>query len=250
MLLRDNQGSAQTGGTMEKQVLPGCFRGVLAATLLLVTHPRALSPDSLDYSSGKQGTFSCIPYLALSLGVSAFLDSPVHNHFQDTGASWTGFASVSDLAGEKAVLLPAVVLAYGAGRYLFRDEGLQAASLASAKALAISFAAVEGIKQLAGRARPFTGEGSASFQPFPGRDDRYRSLPSGHTAAAFAAVTPFAERYSRWLYLVPAAVAVGRVAQDRHWVTDVVLGGGIGFISGRLFTNELRLFPGGVEILF
>jgi len=164
--------------------------------------------------------------------------------------SWSDFASVSDLAGEKAVLLPAVAVAWGAGRFLLRDEGLQSAAFASAKALAVSFVTVEGIKQLAGRARPSTGEGSASFNPFPGGDDRYRSLPSGHTAAAFAAVTPFAERYSRWLYLIPAAVAVGRVSQDRHWVTDVVLGGGIGFISGRLFNNELRLFPGGVEFLF
>lgn len=118
LLLRDHQGRAQTGGTMEKQVLQGCFRGFLAATLLLVTHPRALSPDSMEYYAGEQGTFSCLPYLALSLGASAFLDSPVHNHFQDTRASWTGFASVFDLAGEKSVSKPFVFSLIP----LFQDE--------------------------------------------------------------------------------------------------------------------------------
>ncbi|HLW07688.1 MAG TPA: phosphatase PAP2 family protein, partial [Marinilabiliaceae bacterium] len=82
--------------------------------------------------------------------------------------------------------------------------------------------------------------------------DSYKSLPSGHASLAFAVFTPFAENYSRWLYAIPISVAFGRVYQNKHWFSDVVVGSSIGFISGWLFTHNknVQLLPNGVIVKF
>jgi len=64
------------------------------------------------------------------------------------------------------------------------------------------------------------------------------SFPSGHTAQAFAAATFMAKEYghkSVWYsigaYSVATSVGVLRVMNNRHWVSDVLAGAGIGILS-------------------
>ena len=90
-------------------------------------------------------------------------------------------------------------------------------------------ALVSGIaKHLTGRTRP--------------AGDSFNSFFSGHASTAFAAATTltiFAYEYdwldddTRWAvpatsYLVAGATAYLRVAGDRHWLTDVLVGGVVG----------------------
>lgn len=63
------------------------------------------------------------------------------------------------------------------------------------------------------------------------------SFPSGHTSSAFATATSLTYAYG-WKAAVPAytmAVWTGlsRMADDDHWLSDVVAGGFLGFIFGR-----------------
>lgn len=67
------------------------------------------------------------------------------------------------------------------------------------------------------------------------------SFPSGHTAQVFAAATFMAKEYghiSRWYsigaYTVATGVGVLRVMNNRHWVSDVLAGAGIGILSTNL----------------
>lgn len=67
------------------------------------------------------------------------------------------------------------------------------------------------------------------------------SFPSGHTAQAFAAATFMAKEYahkSAWYsigaYTVATGVGVMRVMNNRHWVSDVLVGAGIGIFSTNL----------------
>lgn len=72
--------------------------------------------------------------------------------------------------------------------------------------------------------------------------DRNESFVSGHTAEAFAMlvsatrVTAARGRKTRWLWIsgLPLAVATGyfRIAADKHYLTDVLAGAGIGIAAG------------------
>jgi hypothetical protein len=70
----------------------------------------------------------------------------------------------------------------------------------------------------------------------PNQGDHF-SFPSGHTSSAFATATSLTYAYG-WRAAVPAysmAVWTGlsRIADDNHWLSDVVAGAFLGFIFGR-----------------
>ena len=68
------------------------------------------------------------------------------------------------------------------------------------------------------------------------------SFPSGHTATAFASATILHKEYglthSPWYsiggYAIATATGVMRVLNNRHWVSDVLAGAGIGIMSTEL----------------
>jgi hypothetical protein len=67
------------------------------------------------------------------------------------------------------------------------------------------------------------------------------SFPSGHTAQAFAAATFMAREYGHkniWYsigaYTVATGVGAMRVMNNRHWMSDVLVGAGIGILSTNL----------------
>lgn len=69
----------------------------------------------------------------------------------------------------------------------------------------------------------------------------FNSFPSGHTATAFAAAELLRQEYwhrSPWIgitgYAAATATGVLRVYNNRHWVSDVVAGAAIGFLSARI----------------
>ena len=66
----------------------------------------------------------------------------------------------------------------------------------------------------------------------------YNSFPSGHTAQAFAAATFLSEEYKQRLPWIPYAaygiagtVGAFRMANNRHYISDVLFGAGLGILS-------------------
>lgn len=69
----------------------------------------------------------------------------------------------------------------------------------------------------------------------------YDSFPSGHAAASFASAEFLKQEYkdvSPWLgyagYVVATTTGVFRLYNNKHWVSDVVAGAGVGILSAKL----------------
>ena len=76
----------------------------------------------------------------------------------------------------------------------------------------------------------------------PGNKDAYVSFPSGHTSTAFATATSLSYVYgwqAAWIaYPIAAMVGASRMADDMHWISDVVGGAFLGVIVGRATSSE------------
>jgi len=70
----------------------------------------------------------------------------------------------------------------------------------------------------------------------------YMSFPSGHATVAFAAATVLQRRYGGivgWIsYGAAAAAGEARIADDHHYLSDVVAGALLGHFIGRWVTPK------------
>ena len=123
-----------------------------------------------------------------------------------------------------------VLLAGAAGAAVaFGDSRMQNMGIISLQSIAGAAGVSMVTKRIVGRARP--DEELGTFSRSAKRSDA--SFPSNHAAVAFAAVTPFAQEYDApWLYGLAAVGSMGRVADRKHWVSDVVAGGVVGYAIG------------------
>jgi membrane-associated phospholipid phosphatase len=119
----------------------------------------------------------------------------------------------------------------------------EAVVLLSAVSVAVSVAIKDQLKLAFGRTWPETwinhnpsliNSGAYGFNPFHGGQG-YASFPSGHTTVVCAAMSVFWICYPRLrpLYaVVIAAVVVGLLGADFHFLSDIIAGGFLGASTG------------------
>ena len=149
---------------------------------------------------------------------------------------------------------------YAAGRLAHNDR-LAQVGLYGTEALVIGALTGTLLKDTFGRARPFvdtTGPNPDDWQLLRGfhAGEAYRSFPSGHSTAAFAAAAAVSAETSRWwpqatyfgigpiLYGGAAAVGLSRMYDNRHWASDVITGAMIGTFAGTKVVRYHRTHPG------
>ncbi|MBK6914894.1 MAG: phosphatase PAP2 family protein [Ignavibacteriales bacterium] len=106
------------------------------------------------------------------------------------------------------------------------------------EALLIAGGTSQIIKIISGRSRPFTNEGSTTFNFFE-FDNPHNSFPSGHTVVAFTTSSVLAASIkniyaSIGLYTLAGLTAYQRIYSDNHWFSDTVLAAGLGTFIGNL----------------
>jgi len=142
------------------------------------------------------------------------------------------FLAFSNTFGSKKVILPAAAALFGSS-LLTNNTRFQDAAFTSLQSVLMTSLTVGAGKFLFARERPFENDGAYDFD-FVSMGQT--SFPSGHTAKAFAFVTPWVMYYPNaftyTLLAIPAGTAVARVARGKHWLSDVAAGAAIGFSMG------------------
>jgi membrane-associated phospholipid phosphatase len=182
-------------------------------------------------------------------GASALAVHPADHHVTPylVHASWSqGVFAFGAVIGDTPELLAASVAVYAVGRTKDYPK-VSHLGMDLIQAIAVSNMIVQPLKYATGRERP-DGSGDTSF-------------PSGHASDTFAVATAL-ERHLGWRGAVPAFtfasyVAISRMHDNRHYLSDVVFGSSVGIISGRTVTRHGRAFPvtitalpGGAAIMY
>ena len=162
-------------------------------------------------------------------------------------------ADVGNTFGEWQLIVPVLSASYLAGE-IAGNRAMKGTALRAVAAVALATGMSAGLKYSIGRTRPEAGGDNFRFRPFSGAN----SFPSGHTAAAFAIATVVADQTDdQWsdylLYGAATMTAFARVNDNRHWASDVLIGGLIGHLSGRWVSRRfgsLRVAPMGVTASF
>lgn len=162
-------------------------------------------------------------------------------------------SDVGNGLGDGALVYPSLFAVAMGGRLLGKP-GMQKVGTRALESTLLAGVAALGLKSIIGRQRPdASGSNAYVFRPFRAHDI---SLPSGHTAVAFALATSLArETGDQWtdaaFFAAASLTAYSRMHDDRHWASDVILGAGIGILSARFvhrFQARLAASPGGVGI--
>jgi len=118
----------------------------------------------------------------------------------------------------------------------FNDQKLLQTTNLMAQSLIITSVFTTALKVIIGRARPHVNNKPHTFRPFNFKfDPDYMSMPSGHTSSIFTMMTVIAKQYDFWYIKIPAytfatSVAVQRMNDRKHWLSDLLIGGTIGYL--------------------
>lgn len=212
-----------------------------AASPVSVTSPAAVSSPVSWKDARRLGVFALAAAAAMPVDQDGqrlmqrrwVQDSPVFSSGADV---FNAYGSPGVFAGSAAL--------YAAGWATGRPD-LARLGLRAGEAIALSGMLTGGIKGFAGRARPYASPGeSGDFRLMSGVNDGARqSFPSGHTTAAFAFAAAMERELRRshpkvalWagpsLYAAAALTGFARMHSNDHWASDVIMGAGIGTVSG------------------
>lgn len=149
---------------------------------------------------------------------SFLLDGELENYFADHPHE--DFGLIGARLGGGVALAGVTVGLFSAGR-IARGDRFRAASYDLSQAFIVNGVYTNLLKLAVRRERP-DGSNRASF-------------PSGHASNAFAISTAFAKHYPKLrvpLYGFATFVAVSRMAANKHHLSDVVAGSGLGAVIG------------------
>jgi membrane-associated phospholipid phosphatase len=180
-----------------------------------------------------------VPLIA---GTAAFVitDRRALDHFSGSPDLLRSGEAIS-YAGSATTIGAAAAAFYVVGRVTHNAKARETGLLAT-EALLDSAVVGSVLKLVTQRARPDAGDTRSEF--FSGG----RSFPSGHTIHIWSFASVVAHEYSghRWVgfvaYGTAAAVGAARIAAQRHYLSDVLVGGALGYAIGKyVYRTHQRL---------
>jgi membrane-associated phospholipid phosphatase len=225
---------------------------LLSVGVVLTTHAcSALAAGAQAHSAEPLVSGRDVAWLGaatvLSLGVMQ-VDARIARASQDSALQknstlrsvYDGFNPVNEKS-----LFAAGVLTY-AGARIAHAQSTADIALHTTEAVFISGAIGTVARGILGRSRPFVSADRDAFDYKPGKgftELKYRSFPSLHSSAAMATAAAVATelRYRRaghrkvvtpLLYVLASGPGLIRIYGDKHWTSDVLMGGALGVVTG------------------
>lgn len=198
--------------------------------------------------------------IAGATGAMCFADEPIQQEALRFRNRNPDIIKVGKFVTNFGGLYEAYTLAgLGAYSFLFKNQKLKTTTLLASQAYITGGIAESVLKFLSGRTRPNsydpTKEAEPNFTgPFGNTSKDYKgghsnsSFPSGHATVAFAAATVFAMEYKKtvWVpilsYTAASLISVSRITENKHWATDVLVGGILGYLTGRQIVNNYHRY--------
>lgn len=182
-------------------------------------------------------------------------DEKIYSDFKSFQSKHKWVSSLSPVithGGDNITVLSTCALFYFGGLAFHNDKAGQT-GLMSAEALAHAGLFVNLGKIITGRQRPSYDQGKDHWNWFPASlngfkkgnlKSGYDAFPSGHTIAAWSVATVIAKQYKDvkiipvLCYSLATGVGLSRITEDTHWMSDVIIGGALGYSIGRFVVRE------------
>lgn len=169
----------------------------------------------------------------------ALADEPLQQYTQSHRTPFADkSASMVRPLGDQKFMAPLAGAAF-AGGLLLKDSKLEKVGLVSLGSIVVSSGITGVLKNQFHRHRPSSTTENHIFDGSIHEADN-TSLPSAHTATAFAVATTVAKVYGHEYGLVPpiaygvaSLVGLSRINDNAHWATDVLAGAAVGYFSAR-----------------
>ena len=185
-------------------------------------------------------------------------DEPVREYMLDNRSFFgDGLVSVGDYYGKLSTGYYLGSALYIAG-IVSDDDWVRYTGRAVLEAHTFSLLITGVLKAVAGRSRPYRFEGNNRFDWFETENSKW-SFPSGHATASFAISSALSRRIDRpWatagLYALSGITVLERIYDDKHWLSDTIVGAAIGTAVGlavgkMINEEEAERKKGGLETL-
>jgi membrane-associated phospholipid phosphatase len=203
------------------------------------------------------GTFG---KFALGLGALSLADETIQKFALDLRNSNESLQNIGAFITRFGGLYEVYTLsALGAYGFVFKNKKMQTTTLLALQSYITGAALQSVLKFLCGRQRPNAYDPNSSTPeptfkgPFANSYDAEGnslngSFPSGHTTVAFAAATVYALEYKDkpWVpiicYTSASLIGLSRITENKHWLTDVVAGAALGYLTGKLVVNNYHRY--------
>ena len=224
-----------------------------ALTLLLpaVARPqdRASSPSRASVRADSSANIG-LKQVAIGVGGLAILllaDPTVARAFQGPASAGTlNTARQFDRFGEPSGMVP-IIAGVAVVGLVARDRPVMLAALHAVESVVLASVVTQGGKYLIGRIRPAGDPDLDGFDFALFANPHSPAFPSGHAAGAFALATSLGDAIDKtWarvgLYGLAAGTGWARLAEEQHWLTDVMAGAAVGIVSAKFVSGRLRIF--------
>jgi len=202
---------------------------------------------------GSSSDWRAAGWITAATGASLLIDEPLDDWIVDNGSAFViepvhpfteGHDARLEELGSGSLMVQVAGVMYLAG-LVFDSQDLRDAGIGCAAAEKTQSAIRHGVYKVVSRRRPESADGDPFMVSVPGGDWKDHSFFGGHGANIMTCAAFWTRRFDLG-YAEPVimglaiGVGAGRVVDRKHWLSDALVGGVVGYVIGKTFADRQR----------